>query len=155
MGVDMKLVIMIPCLNEATTLPLVFETMPKSVPGIDTIEILVIDDGCTDNTVEVARSLGVKHFVFHARNQGMSRAVKHGLIRALEMGADVIVMTEGDNQYPQERIPDLVRPILEGKADVVIGDRQTHTIERRAPAVLGPAPPPGHAPDRERKADRS
>jgi len=130
----MKLVIMIPCLNEATTLPLVFETMPKSVPGIDTIETLVIDDGCTDNTVEVARSLGVKHFVFHARNQGMSRAVKHGLIRALEMGADVIVMTEGDNQYPQERIPDLVRPILEGKADVVIGDRQTHTIEHFSPS---------------------
>lgn len=129
----MKLVIMIPCLNEAETLPLVFETMPKSVPGIDTIEILLIDDGCTDDTVEVAKRLGVKHFIHHARNQGMSRAVKHGLMGALEMGADVIVMTEGDNQYPQERIPDLVAPILEGKADVVIGDRQTQTITHFSP----------------------
>ncbi|HUD11026.1 MAG TPA: glycosyltransferase family 2 protein [Candidatus Saccharimonadia bacterium] len=125
----MKLVVMIPCLNEEATLPLVFATMPKSIPGIDEIEILVIDDGCTDRTVEVAKEFGVKQFVYHTRNQGMSRAVKHGLSRALELGADVIAMTEGDNQYPQERIPDLVRPILEGKADVVIGDRQTQTIE--------------------------
>lgn len=131
----MKLVIMIPCLNEEATLPLVFKTMPKSIPGIDEIEILVIDDGCTDRTVEVAESLGVKQFVRHTRNQGMSRAVKHGLNRALELGADVIVMTEGDNQYPQERIPDLVAPILAGTADVVIGDRQTHKIAHFSPST--------------------
>jgi glycosyltransferase involved in cell wall biosynthesis len=129
----MKLVIMIPCLNEEATLPLVFETMPKSIAGIDKIEILVIDDGCTDRTVEVARELGVKHFVHHARNQGMSRAFRHGLNRALEMGADIIAMTEGDNQYPQERIPDLIKPVMEGKADIVIGDRQTQTIPHFSP----------------------
>ncbi len=125
----MKLIIMIPCLNEEDTLPLVLKTLPKSVPGIDEIDTLIIDDGCTDRTVEVARELGVTQFVRHTKNQGMSRAVKHGLNRALELGADVIVMTEGDNQYPQERIPDLVAPILAGEADVVIGDRQTQTIE--------------------------
>src|SRR5262249_21206440 len=114
--------------NEEATLPLVFETMPTAISGIDEIEILLIDDGCTDETVAVARSLGVKHFIHHTKNQGLSRSVKHGLNRALEMGADVIAMTEGDNQYPQDRIPDLVRPILEGRADVVIGDRQTQTI---------------------------
>ena len=125
----MKLVIMIPCLNEAETLPLVFGTMPKSIPGIDEIEILVIDDGCTDTTVEVAKRLGVKQFIHHARNQGLSRSFRQGLNRSLELGADIIVLTEGDNQYPQERIPDLIQPILDGKADLVIGDRQTHTIE--------------------------
>ena len=125
----MKLVIMIPCLNEEQTLPLVLKTLPKHIKGIDKIEILLIDDGSSDKTVKVAKSLGVKHILTHTANQGLSRSFRHGLNRALEMGADIIVLTEGDNQYPQEKIPDLVRPILDGKADTVISDRQTQTIE--------------------------
>lgn len=125
----MKLVIMIPCLNEETTLPLVLKTIPKKINGVDDIEILLIDDGSTDKTLKVAKKLGVKHFLIHTENQGLSRSFRHGLNHALEMGADVIVLTEGDNQYPQERIPDLIKPILDGKADTVIADRQTQTIE--------------------------
>lgn len=125
----MKLVIMIPCLNEEKTLPLVIKTIPKSIPKIDQIEILLIDDGCSDKTVEVAKKLGVKHFIHHTKNQGLSRSFRHGLNKALEMGADIIVLTEGDNQYPQEKIPDLIKPILNKEADLVIADRQTQTIE--------------------------
>ncbi len=124
-----KLVIMIPCLNEEETLPLVLNTIPKKIKGIDEIEILLIDDGSTDKTVEVAKSLGVKHFLRHTKNQGLSRSFRHGLNRSLEMGADIIVLTEGDNQYKQEKIPELIQPILDGEADVVISDRQTQTIE--------------------------
>ena len=124
----MKLVIMIPCLNEEKTLPLVLDTIPKKIKGIAKIEILVIDDGSTDKTVAVAKKHGVKHFLIHTKNQGLSRSFRHGLNYALEMGADIILQTEGDNQYPQERIPDLVKPILDGVADTVIGDRQTQTI---------------------------
>ena len=125
----MKLVIMIPCLNEEKTLPLVLKTIPKSIPKIDQIEILLIDDGCDDKTVEVAKKFGVKHFIHHTKNQGLSRSFRQGLNRALEMGADIIALTEGDNQYPQDRIPDLIKPILDKKADLVIGDRQTQTID--------------------------
>ena len=125
----MKLVIMIPCLNEEATLPLVLQTIPKKIAGINEIEVLLIDDGSTDKTVSVAKSLGVKHFLIHTSNQGLSRSFRHGLNRALEMGADVIVLTEGDNQYPQSKIPELIKPILEGKADTVIADRQTQTID--------------------------
>jgi len=124
----MKLVVIIPCFNEEATLPLVLATLPKTIAGIDTIETVVIDDGCTDRTVEVAKKHGIKEFVVHTRNQGLSRAFRHGLLRALELGADIIVLTEGDNQYPQERIPDLIQPILDGRADLVLGDRQTQTI---------------------------
>jgi glycosyltransferase involved in cell wall biosynthesis len=124
---------MIPCLNEEDTLPLVFETMPKSIPGVDSIEVLIINDGSTDRTVEVARQLGVRHFVHHTRNQGLAYTFRDGLMGALDLGADIIVLTDGDNQYPQERIPDLIRPILDGRADVVIADRQTQTIEHFSP----------------------
>lgn len=120
---------MIPCLNEEKTLPLVFETMPKTIKGIDEIEVLIIDDGSTDKTVEVAKSLGVKEFVHHAKNRGLAHSLRDGIQRALELGADILVLTDGDNQYPQERIPDLIQPILDGKADTVIADRQVHTIE--------------------------
>jgi glycosyltransferase involved in cell wall biosynthesis len=129
----MKLVIMIPCLNEEETLPLVLKTIPKKIKGIDDIEVLVIDDGSTDKTTEVAKSYGVKHFLKHNKNQGLSRAFRHGLNRSLEMGADIIVLTEGDNQYKQERIPELIQPILDGKADVVISDRLTDTIKHFSP----------------------
>ena len=129
----MKLVVMIPCLNEETTLPLVFETMPKKIAGIDEFEILVIDDGSTDKTYEVAKSLGVKHFIRHKVNRGLAFSFREGLKESLRMGADIIALTDGDNQYPQEMIPELIRPIMEGKADVVIADRQTSTIAHFSP----------------------
>ena len=130
----MKLVIFIPCYNEAETLPLVLESLPSHIKGIDEIETLVVDDGSSDKTIEVAKSYGVKEFVRHRRNQGLSRSFRHGLMRSLELGADVIVMTEGDNQYKQERIPDLIEPILDGTADVVISDRMTQTITHFSPS---------------------
>lgn len=129
----MKLIVQIPCLNEEQTLPSVLATIPLHVPGVDEIEILVIDDGCTDRTVAVAREHGVTHFVHHARTQGLGRSFRDGVVRSLELGADILVNTDGDNQYPQERISDLVRPILEGRADLVIADRQTHLIEHFSP----------------------
>lgn len=129
----MKLVVQIPCLNEEKTLPSVLADIPKHIEGIDEIVILIIDDGCTDRTVEIAREHGVTEFVHHTRNKGLGRSFRDGVERALEIGADIVVNTDGDNQYPQDRIPDLVRPIVEGKADIVIADRQTHTIEHFSP----------------------
>ncbi len=129
----MKVVILIPCLNEEATLPLVFEKMPRRIPGVDEIEFLVIDDGSTDRTAEVARELGVHQVLRHNRNMGLGASFRDGVRKALEMGADVVVNTDGDNQYPSERIPDLVRPVLDGRADIVIADRQTHTIEHFSP----------------------
>jgi len=125
----MKLVVQIPCLNEEATLADVLSSIPDKVEGIDEIEILVIDDGSTDDTLKIARQHGVKHFVHHTRNQGLGRSFHDGIQKALEMGADIVVNTDGDNQYPQDRIGDLVKPILHGQADIVIADRQTHTIE--------------------------
>lgn len=129
----MKLVVQIPCLNEEQTLPLVLKSIPKSIEGIDEIIILVIDDGSTDKTIEVAKAHGVKHFVHHVRNQGLGRSFHDGVQKALEMGADIVVNTDGDNQYPQDRIGDLVRPVIEGNADIVIADRQTHKIAHFSP----------------------
>jgi glycosyltransferase involved in cell wall biosynthesis len=129
----MKVVVQIPCLNEEQTLPLVLKTIPKKIPGVDSVEILIIDDGCTDKTVEVAKAHGVKHFVHHARPKGLARSFHDGVLKALEMGADVVVNTDGDNQYPQNRIPDLVAPILAHQADIVIADRQTSTIQHFSP----------------------
>jgi glycosyltransferase involved in cell wall biosynthesis len=125
----MKLVIMIPCLNEERTLGLTVATIPKKIPGIDEIEILVINDGSTDKTVEVAKQLGIKHFIHHAKNRGLALSLRDGYRGALELGADILVLTDGDNQYPQERIPDLVKPIVEGRADTVIADRHVQDIE--------------------------
>jgi glycosyltransferase involved in cell wall biosynthesis len=124
----MKLIIMIPCLNEEETLPLVLESLPKEIKGVDKIETLLIDDGSTDKTVEVARQYGIDHIYRHTRDKGLSPSFAAGIKQSLALGADIIVLTEGDNQYPQERIPDLIQPILDGKADVVIADRQTQTI---------------------------
>lgn len=129
----MKLVIQIPCLNEEATLPLVLASIPKTIVGIDEIIVLVIDDGSTDNTVAVARKHGVTHFVRHNRNQGLGRAFHDGVLMALELGADIVVNTDGDNQYPQNRIGDLVQPILHHQADIVIADRQTDTIAHFSP----------------------
>ncbi|HVU59664.1 MAG TPA: glycosyltransferase family 2 protein [Candidatus Saccharimonadales bacterium] len=129
----MKLVVQIPCYNEAQTLPLVLRSIPKKIPGIDSIEVLVVDDGSTDKTVSVAKKLGVTQFVRHT-HRGLGISFRRGVERALELGADIVVNTDGDNQYPQERIPDLVQPILNGKADIVIADRQTHKIAHFSPA---------------------
>jgi glycosyltransferase involved in cell wall biosynthesis len=129
----MKVVIQIPCLNEEATLPLVFEKMPRELPGVDCLEFLVIDDGSRDDTVEVARQLGVRHFVRHTRNMGLGQSFHDGALKALELGADIVVNTDGDNQYPSDRIGDLIQPILQGQADIVIADRQTHTIAHFSP----------------------
>lgn len=125
----MKLVIQIPCLNEEKTLPLVLESIPKKINGIDEIVVVIVDDGSTDKTIEVAKKHGVKHFVRHAKNMGLARSFHDGVNYALGIGADIVVNTDGDNQYPGERIGDLVRPILESRAEIVIGDRQTAKIE--------------------------
>ena len=125
----MKLIVQIPCLNEAETLPAVLATIPRDIPGIDEIEVLVIDDGSTDDTVEVARRHGVQHVVRHVGNKGLAEAFQNSLDACLHLGADIIVNTDGDNQYPQQEIPRLVEPILQHRADIVIGDRQTGTIE--------------------------
>ncbi|MBN8883055.1 MAG: glycosyltransferase family 2 protein [Salana multivorans] len=124
----MKLFVQIPCLNEEETLPLVLASIPREIPGVDSVEILVIDDGSTDRTVEVAQRLGVTHIVRHARNMGLARSFHDGVEYALSHGADIVVNTDGDNQYPQDRIADLVQPIVAGTADIVIADRQTATI---------------------------
>ena len=124
----MKVVVQIPCLNEEETLPAVLESIPKQIKGVDEIEILIIDDGSTDKSVEIAKKHGVKHFVYHAKNMGLARSFHDGVDKAMEMGADILVNTDGDNQYPQERIGDLVQPILRGEAEIVIGDRQTDKI---------------------------
>lgn len=129
----MKLVVQIPCLNEEATLPLVLGSIPKKIDGIDEIVILVIDDGSNDKTVEVARAHGVKQFVRHPGRRGLGRSFQDGIAKALELGADIVVNTDGDNQYPGERIGDLVQPILRGKADIVVADRQTHTIAHFSP----------------------
>jgi len=131
-----KLVVQIPCLDEELTLPDVLQTIPRSIPGIDEIVVLVIDDGSTDATVEVARRHGVTQFVRHAGTRGLGRSFHDGIERALELGADIVVNTDGDNQYPQARIPDLVAPIVDGIADIVIADRQVHLVEHFSKAKV-------------------
>jgi glycosyltransferase involved in cell wall biosynthesis len=129
----MKLFIQVPCLNEEETLPAVLQSIPAQIDGVDEIEILVIDDGSSDRTIEVAREHGVKHFVCHTRNMGLARSFRDGVDYALAHGADIVVNTDGDNQYPQDRIGDLVKPIIAGDADIVIADRQTQTIAHFSP----------------------
>lgn len=101
--------------------------------NVDEIEILIIDDGSSDKTVAVAKSLGVRHFVLHTRNMGLARSFRDGIDYALTHGADIVVNTDGDNQYPQDRIGDLVQPIIEGRAEIVIGDRQTSNVAHFSP----------------------
>jgi glycosyltransferase involved in cell wall biosynthesis len=118
-----KLVIQIPCYTEAETLPATLRDLPKSIPGIDSIEVLVIDDGSEDGTAAVARAHGIKHVVRAPVNQGLARAFAVGLDYALKIGADIIVNTDADNQYRGECIAKLVAPILHHEAEVVVGNR--------------------------------
>lgn len=129
----MKLIIQIPCYNEEDVLPQTLADLPRSLPGVDEIEWLVIDDGCTDRTVEVAQSLGVQHTMCLGRHQGLARAFLAGLERALQLGADIIVNTDADNQYRGEDIERLIEPILDGRADIVVGDRGISTSAHFSP----------------------
>lgn len=124
----MKVFVQVPCLNEEETLPAVLDSIPKKIDGVDELVVLIIDDGSTDRTIEVAKEHGVTHFVRHTRNMGLARSFRDGVHYALAHGADIVVNTDGDNQYPQDRIPDLLAPLLRGEADIAIGDRQTHKI---------------------------
>jgi glycosyltransferase involved in cell wall biosynthesis len=123
-----KLIIQIPCFNEEETLPVTIEDLPREIDGVDLIEYLVIDDGSSDRTREVAKECGVHHITGFPGNRGLARAFQHGLDTCLALGADIIVNTDADNQYSGHDIPKLVAPIVSGDADIVIGDRQTHTI---------------------------
>jgi glycosyltransferase involved in cell wall biosynthesis len=125
----MKLIIQIPCYNEEKTLALALAELPREVPGFDVVEWLIIDDGSTDETRRVARENGVDHIVGYTRNQGLARGFMLGLDACVKQGADVIVNTDADNQYDARFIPDLTRPIVEGKADMVIGARPIQMIE--------------------------
>jgi glycosyltransferase involved in cell wall biosynthesis len=129
----MKLIVQIPCFNEEATLPQTVADIPTRIDGIAQIEILVIDDGSTDRTVEVAWAAGVDHVVRHHANRGLARSFRTGLDACLRLGADIIVNTDGDNQYAGADIPHLIRPILEGRADIVIGDRQPGRIAHFSP----------------------
>lgn len=124
----MKLIIQIPCFNEEATLAATLADLPREVPGFDTVEWLVIDDGSTDRTVEVARASGVDHVVQLSHNQGLATAFSEGLEAALRAGADVIVNTDGDNQYKAACIPDLTAPIIERRAQIVVGARPISTV---------------------------
>ncbi len=129
----MKLIIQIPCLNEAGTLAIALKALPREVPGFDTVEWLIIDDGCTDDTVRIARENGVDHVVSHTRNQGLARGFMTGLDACLRLGADVIVNTDADNQYNADDIPKLVAPIVAGNVDIVVGARSIETIDHFSP----------------------
>lgn len=129
----MKLIIQIPCFNEAETLPIALAELPRSIPGVDVIEYLVIDDGCSDDTVAVALSHGVHHVVGFRSNKGLARAFMLGIEACLERGADIIVNTDADNQYNAADIELLVRPILDEKADLVIGARPIAQIRHFSP----------------------
>jgi glycosyltransferase involved in cell wall biosynthesis len=129
----MKLIIQIPCFNEEHTLTATFNDIPKKIDGVDQVEILIIDDGSTDNTIEVAKALGVDHIVINKNNRGLARTFRTGLNECLKLGADIIVNTDGDNQYAGWDIPKLIQPILDGKADLVVGDRNTAKVAHFSP----------------------
>ncbi len=132
----MKLIIQIPCLNEEKTLPETLKDLPEKIEGVTSIEILIIDDGSTDKTVEVAKSNNVDHVISLTSNKGLAKAFKYGIDECLRLGADIIVNTDADNQYNGADIPNLIKPILEKRADIVIGDRQVETIKHFSPQKI-------------------
>ena len=129
----MKLIVQIPCLNEEETLPATLAALPRTLPGVDVVEWLVIDDGSTDRTSEVARAHGVDHVVRFGTNQGLARAFMAGLEACVKAGADIIVNTDADNQYDAADIPKLIEPILAGRAEIVVGARPIDEIEHFSP----------------------
>jgi len=124
----MKLIIQIPCYNEEFSLPVTLAALPRKVPGFDRVEWLVIDDGSTDRTVQVAKDHGVDHVVSHPHNKGLAQTFMTGIEASLRLGADVIVNTDADNQYNADDIPDLVAPILKKEAQIVVGERPISEI---------------------------
>ena len=132
----MKLIIQIPCLNEEHSLPKTLEDLPKQIEGIDSIETLIIDDGSTDKTVEVAKKLGVHHVLQFTNNKGLAKAFISGINQSLKLGADIIVNTDADNQYFGGDIVKLIQPILKKDADIVVGDRQVETIRHFSPVKI-------------------
>ncbi|HNV02471.1 MAG TPA: glycosyltransferase family 2 protein [Vicinamibacterales bacterium] len=129
----MKLIVQIPCLNEAQTLPATLRDIPRAIPGIDVVEVLVIDDGSRDGTAEVARRHGVEHVVRFPQRKGLASAFAAGIDACLALGADVIVNTDGDNQYDGADIPKLIAPLVAGEADIVIGDREVRDLAHMSP----------------------
>jgi glycosyltransferase involved in cell wall biosynthesis len=129
----MKLIIQIPCYNEEETLPITFLQLPKKIEGINEIEYLIINDGSKDRTVEIAKELGIHHIVDLMNNRGLAKGFMAGIQACLSLGADIIVNTDGDNQYSGYDIEKLVKPILEKRAEIVIGDRETDTINHFSP----------------------
>ncbi len=124
----MKLIVQIPCLNEEQTLPQTVRDIPRQIDGIDEVEILIVDDGSTDETIRVAKEIGVDHIIQNLTNKGLAEAFRIGLDACLRLGADIIVNTDGDNQYKGQDIAKLVAPIVKGTAEIVVGDRQTDKI---------------------------
>lgn len=129
----MKLIVQIPVLNEAESIATVLAAIPRQIPGVASVEVLIIDDGCTDDTVSVALAHGADHVVRHTSRKGLATAYQTGIDTALRLGADIIVNTDGDNQYPGGEITRLVAPILAGQADMVIGDRQVLNVAHFSP----------------------
>ena len=134
----MKLIIQIPCFNEERQLPVTLAALPREVPGFDRVEWLIVDDGSTDRTIDVARAGGVDHIVRLTNNKGLAAAFQAGLDACLKLGADVIVNTDADNQYDGRDIPKLVAPIVAGHADMVVGDRQLACLDQRLERVGEP-----------------
>ncbi len=132
-NLSMKLIIQIPCYNEAATLRASLDALPRTVPGIDQVEVLIIDDGSTDDTVRVAREWGVHHVVSHVGNKGLAVGFMTGLAECLALGADIIVNTDADNQYNADDIPKLIEPILQNDAEFVIGARPIADIAHFSP----------------------